>query len=251
MTQTPPGKNTSVPIWAVVPASGVGSRMSLSYPKQYLVIHKKTILEHTLNALTCVDALAGIVLVVNDADSHYKTLDLSGYKNVHCVHGGATRAESVYNGIRYVQRQLTNLEANQSWALVHDCARPCVRPSTIQTLISTCLEKNTGGLLAVKVPDTVKIAKNIHNTPSPQVSHTHDRSLVWLAQTPQLFGVNTLLQALEYCKTHKLTVTDEASAVEQLGEQVLLVEGLRDNIKITRPEDIEMAKAILSHTARP
>ncbi len=216
----------------VVPAAGVGSRMNSSIPKQYLSINKKAILEHTLDKLSQFSKQFPIVVVVSENDPYFNELNLS--QSVTRVAGGKERADSVLNGIEYL---LENDICD--WVLVHDAARPLVTESDIQNLIDTCFTNNLGGILASKVKDTIKQG---HST----IETTVPRESLWHALTPQLFPIEMLHRALKNALKKQLTITDEASAVELQGESVLLVEGRSDNIKITTPEDLRLAQALLT-----
>ena len=246
-------KPSRASIWAVIPASGIGSRMQSDIPKQYLTLNGLTVMEQTLNKIDAVDEVVGIILVVNKEDKHYQTLDLSKYKHIHIVEGGATRADSVLQGLLFVKRYLTQqadvdtsqINIENTWALVHDCARPCVEVAFMHTLINTCLAENTGGILAEKVADTVK-ESTTESTRFPHVISTKDRSALWLAQTPQFFKLTLLINAITQSVKQGLILTDEASAIEQQGGDVLLISSPKSNIKITQPSDLTLAQAILA-----
>lgn len=238
-------------LWAVIPASGIGARMGVGIPKQYLLLCGKTILEHTLHKISQVENLSGIVLVLDANDQYWPTLNCNSISNLHVVNGGASRAQSVKNGLSYIAKKIANNTANNTGqdqevkVLVHDAARPCVNVKNIETLVASCEQANQGGILAAPVADTVKRALAQRETPAVQA--TVDRSLLWLAHTPQYFELHCLLNALNHCEQAGLEVTDEASAIEQTGGQVLLVADGKDNIKITLPEDMLVAEAILAN----
>jgi 2-C-methyl-D-erythritol 4-phosphate cytidylyltransferase len=151
--------------------------------------------------------------------------------------GGATRRDSVYNGL---VAAMAGIQADD-WILVHDAARPCLPAQSLQTLIDTCVQDPVGGLLALPCADTVKrIAPE--NAQGVRSLHTESRASLWLAQTPQMFRAGLLAQALRLANAE---VTDEASAIEQMGLQPRLVQGSRRNLKVTYPEDVAMANALL------
>lgn len=226
-------------IWAVVPAAGVGVRMDADKPKQYLKIKGKTIIEHTLNKLFQLP-LSGLAVCVAQQDNNWESLNVTHQKLLPTVIGGKTRAHSVLNGLRY----LAEFATEDDWVLVHDAARPAVSKQALQRLMNELQEHAVGGLLAVPVNDTVKLA-NAEQT----VKQTMDRSQLWYAQTPQMFRFSILKQALEQAQaTEKnLNITDEASAIELMGLQPKLVLGEASNIKVTMPIDIAMVEMFIEN----
>ncbi|QEI12659.1 2-C-methyl-D-erythritol 4-phosphate cytidylyltransferase [Cellvibrio japonicus] len=229
------------PVWCVVPAAGVGARMKAGFPKQYLKLQHKTILEHTLERLLALPYVAGVVLALHPDDDYWTTLPISRDQRISCVDGAVERAGSVLNS-------LTWLEDNghsDAWVLVHDAARPCVTSDTVANLIESVRRSDAvGGILGVPVSDTLKQVVNDN-----RITGTQDRSKLWQAQTPQFFSVGLLKRALQQALDVGLMVTDEASAMEFAGHQPLMVEGRADNIKVTRPEDLPLATFILQQQA--
>tara|TARA_R110002050_G_scaffold164919_5_gene295113 strand:- start:525 stop:1301 length:777 start_codon:yes stop_codon:yes gene_type:complete len=221
----------------VVPAAGVGKRMLASCPKQYLTINNETILSHTVNRLLSHKSISKVVLVLSDDDDYFEQTALVNNPNIIRVSGGKERVDSVLNGLQ----QVNALE----WVLVHDAARPCVTHDDISKLIDHCLNNNNGGILAAPVVDTMKLANNTSQHQAIQVNKTIERSLLWHAYTPQMFKANTLIKAIEHAQLKSLPITDEASAIESLSLPCSLVSGRRDNIKITRPEDLTLASFYL------
>ena len=132
--------------------------------------------------------------------------------------------------------------AADDWVLVHDAARPCVRQADIESLIRTVTTSDQGGLLAMPVRDTMKLANNNHC-----VEQTIDRTKLWHALTPQMFRLQELQTALTKALEDGYLVTDEASAMEHAGYHPLLIEAHSDNIKITRPEDLALAEFYLQN----
>jgi 2-C-methyl-D-erythritol 4-phosphate cytidylyltransferase len=155
---------------------------------------------------------------------------------VHRAPGGAERCHSVRNGLD----ALTGLAAADDWVLVHDAARPCLRRADLDALLAALMSEPVGALLAVPIADTVKRAE------AARAAATVPRSELWRAYTPQAFRVGLLREALDQAQAQGLLVTDDASAVELLGMQPLLIEGHADNIKITRPEDLPLAAFLLA-----
>jgi 2-C-methyl-D-erythritol 4-phosphate cytidylyltransferase len=189
---------------------------------------------HTLAAFAGVTRLAGVMVVVSDGDAFF---DLYSHPENAMVLiaacGGATRAKSVFNGLNAL---LHAGAAPGDWVLVHDAARCLITPHQINTLIDACSTDAVGGLLALKLPDTLK------RESGGRVAETVDRADKWLAQTPQMFRLGELLAALQAAGE---AVTDEASAMETAGRAPLLVEGSAQNFKVTYPQDFALAHAVL------
>jgi len=226
-----------VRFWAVIPAAGSGRRMGADIPKQYLSLAGHSVLEHTLHRLSLLPAISGIMVVLSPDDTYWKQQRLDWVaRPVYTVQGGQERSDSVINGLHALAPRVSEAD----WVLVHDAARPCVRPQDIQTLISSCRDDPVGGLLARPVNDTMK-----QGDADARVVTTVPRSNLWHALTPQMFRYGTLLQALEQARAQGLEITDEAMAMEAAGLPGRLVEGHADNIKITRPEDLALAEYYL------
>lgn len=219
-------------IFAVIPASGVGSRMQADKPKQYLTLKGKTILEHTVSLFLTHPKIAKVIVAVAKDDPFYTEIALLKSPQIQIVFGGETRADSVFNA-------LNAIEDENAWALVHDAARPCLKRSDLDKLLQ--IEDEQGGILATPAIDTMKRANGT------QILHTEDRSTLWHALTPQFFPAKKLKTALETAFSKRQIVTDEASAMELSGYQPQLVTGRSDNIKITRPEDLALAEFYLTH----
>lgn len=221
--------------WFIVPAAGSGRRMGSEKPKQYLQIQNKTILDHSLSRLLAVKQLAGIVLALDSEDTEFSQSRYAQHDKIVRVVGGKERADSVLAGLNYLKDKI----AAEDWVLVHDAARPCIRSNEIEQLQTQLQDDPVGGILAVPVADTLKrVDDNI-------ILQTVDRSVLWQAQTPQMFRYGVLHQALTHALQNQLSVTDEASAVELAGLSAKIVQGRSDNIKITRPADLDLAEFIL------
>ncbi|MCK3656266.1 2-C-methyl-D-erythritol 4-phosphate cytidylyltransferase [Pasteurellaceae bacterium Macca] len=217
-------------IIAVIPASGVGSRMNASRPKQYLKLQGKTILEHTLSLFLTHPKVERIVVAVSPADPYYQEIKLLHSPKIQIVFGGETRADSVFNALHAVE--------NEAWVLVHDAARPCLTKEDIDKLL--LIEDTNGAILATPAIDTMKRANGT------TIAFTEDRSTLWHALTPQFFPVVNLQNALQNAFQKGLNVTDEASAMELAGYHPQLILGRSDNLKITRPEDLALADFYLT-----
>lgn len=222
--------------FAVVPAAGAGRRMATEIPKQYLKVLGKTLLEHTLGQLLIESRFEKIIVPVAAADSVWPTLEISARADVISVVGGRERCDSVLAGLQ----ALAPFASDDDWVLVHDVARPCITGADIQRLIDVLCDQPVGGLLAVPVSDTIKQVDE-----RGQVMATVDRQALWQALTPQMFRFGLLKTALERSLAAQAVITDEASAIEWLGYQPVVVEGRRDNIKVTRPEDLALVEFYL------
>lgn len=207
-------------------------------PKQYAPLAGRPMLWHAVRAV-CVPPVESVFVVLAPADEVFAAQDWSAFAGklepLYC--GGETRRDSVYNGI-VAAGSVMNAD---DWVLVHDAARPCLSRSDLQRLMDECENDAIGGILALPVTDTVKKAGK-DEAGAQRIVATQDRAQLWLAQTPQLFRAGLLGQALREARGE---VTDEASAVEQMGLRPRLVAGSRENLKVTYPEDLGMAEAIL------
>ena len=220
--------------FALLPCAGFGSRAGTAQPKQYELIDGMPMVLHTLSAFNAVDRIEQVLIVVAPGDD-FLDIDHPEVRVVPC--GGVSRAESVRNGLLAL-RELGAGPAD--WVLVHDAARCLIAPEQVDALIKACETDAVGGLLALKLPDTLKAEQG------GRVSATLDRSDKWLAQTPQMFRVGALLEALEAQAASGFAgVTDEASAMEMAGHAPKLVPGSAQNFKVTYPEDFALAEAIL------
>ncbi len=218
--------------WAVVPAAGLGSRMGSPVAKQYLPLAGSTVLEHTLERLVSHPRIAGVFVAVSDNDGRWSDTAFAAHPRVVRVTGGRERCHSVMNALRVLAGQAHG----QDWVLVHDAARPCVHHDDLDRLIETLADHPTGGLLGMPAHDTMK-----RTDVDLAVRETVSRDGLWHAFTPQMFRLRPLYDALSDALGRELAVTDDASAMELAGHRPLMVEGRRDNIKITRPEDLGLA----------
>ena len=220
--------------WALVPAAGSGSRLGGEKPKQYVEIAGKPLLAHTLESLTEVGLILGIAVgLARDDRWWHEEFSPSG-RILGTYVGGKSRAETVLRGLEYLEPHVHT----EDWVLVHDAARPCIRSSDIERLISERGDGPSGALLAVPVPDTMKQSNG-----RDQVERTISREGLWCAQTPQLFSYEALRDALQ--GSDLATVTDDSSAMEAAGYMPRLVPGRADNLKVTTREDLELAALIL------
>jgi len=222
-----------VSIFALIPAAGSGTRVASDAPKQYLPLAGRTMLWHAVRAV-CVPRVETVFVVLAPGDRAFAAQDWSAFQGrlepLYC--GGETRRDSVYNGL---VAAMGAIEADD-WMLVHDAARPCLPRKDLENLMRETENDEVGGILGLPIAETVKQAAE------NRIQSTEDRSKLWLAQTPQKFRAGLLAEAL---KRARGTPTDEAAAVEQMGLKPRLVTGSRENLKVTWPEDIAIAEAIL------
>ena len=226
----------SLKFWAVVPAAGVGKRMSADRPKQYLQLADKTVIEHTLIRLLGANVFTAIAVAISEEDPYWPELEISKHEKVITAAGGKERADSVLSALKAIR----SLASDDDWVLVHDAARPCITATDIVHLIDTLKNDEVGGILALPSHDTLK------NVQGDCILGTLDRSHIWRALTPQMFRYGLLKTALEEAEGNP-AITDEASALELKGLQPKIVEGRSDNIKITRPEDLALAQFYMEH----
>jgi len=221
---------------ALIVAAGAGTRMAQALPKQYLALNERPLLWHSANVLCSHEALDGACVVLHPDDKWFEQHDWREFggrlQPLYC--GGATRAHSVLLGLEQLRARV----ADEDWLLVHDAARPCLTGALVERLVNELDADEVGGLLAVPVADTLKREDAGH-----RVLRTEGREHLWQAQTPQMFRYGLLLRAMQACDLN--TITDEASAVEQLGLRPRLVLGSAANLKVTYAEDIELAAVIL------
>jgi 2-C-methyl-D-erythritol 4-phosphate cytidylyltransferase len=220
--------------FALIPCAGIGSRAiatgAAPIPKQYQPVAGQPMVMHTLAAFASVPRITDVLVVVAMGDDFFERQSST------CVVsdcGGATRAESVFNGLHDLFEQGAQ---GHDWVLVHDAARCLITPAQINALIDACQDDAVGGLLAHKLADTLK------SEDQGRVAATVPRIDKWLAQTPQMFRIGMLSQALQSAGAE---VTDESSAIEALGLAPKLVPGSAQNFKVTYPEDFALAEAVL------
>lgn len=222
--------------FALIPAAGIGARLGVGFPKQYMPINGKPMLLHVLDTFAAADVIEHCYVVVSAEDGYIdEMLSVAPHlaKRISILkNGGATRQESVLNGLHAMRDQVND----DDWVLVHDAARPGLTLTLIEKLVDALRHDPVGGLLAMPVVDTLKRADA-----DGRVDATVPRDSLWTAQTPQMFRYNLLLRALEQAEQ----VTDEASAVEALGLRPTLVEGSPRNLKVTLSQDIALAELLI------
>ena len=203
---------------------------------------------HTVQAFRALGTeLAGLCVVISPDDADFESVfpDFGWPGETLSRCGGATRADSVRQGLQALLGTPA-AAARRDWVLVHDAARCLVTPAQIRQLIAECQHDPVGGLLAQPLADTLKVQAPAERADAdPRVSATLERSGKWLAQTPQMFRLGDLLDALLAAQARGLAVTDEASAMEALGLSPRLVHSGAHNLKFTYPEDFALAEALL------
>jgi len=224
--------------YALLPAAGVGARMGAGHPKQYLDILGRPMLWHALAAFQRHAGIAGVHVVLSAEDGWWNAYDWSGFDKLRVWRvGGASRAQSVLNGLAAMADELSA----DDWVLVHDAARPCLSQTLLDKLIAEVDDDAVGGILAMPVADTLKRAAD-----AARIAETVPRSGLWAAQTPQMFRHGLLRAVLERAGPE---VTDEASALELAGHAPRLVESDTANLKVTYPRDLELARLLLAASA--
>ena len=220
--------------YAIVPAAGSGSRFGSEKPKQYLNLLARPLIYHALAALVAHPDIERVWVVLAPDDEEWDRHNWSDLgpklETLRC--GGATRADSVGNGLKAAAM----VAADDDWVLVHDAARPCLSREMLGALFAELAADPVGGILAVPVADTLKRADG-----EQRVASTEPRDGLWQAQTPQMFRYGLLRDALAQCRS----VTDEAGALEALGHKPKLVCGDTTNLKVTYPADLALAAMIL------
>lgn len=228
-------------VWAVVPAAGIGSRMQADRPKQYLLLNDKPLLQHTLERLASHPRINGIVVALAEQDPWWAGLDLQLDCELLIADGGRERADSVLNAVD----KLAGHISGDPWLLVHDAARPCLRHSDIDRMLEQLHAHEVGGILGIPITETVKRVDE-----QQRIVETVDRRGIWRAATPQMFRLQLLKQALKAAAEQGTPVTDEASAIELAGLRPMMVEGHQDNIKVTLPQDLALARLYLEQQRR-
>lgn len=228
-------------IFALIPAAGSGTRVRAATPKQYAPLAGRPLLWHAVRAV-CVPQVSAVFVVLAANDEHFARHDWSAFgakvNPLYC--GGDSRRDSVLNGLAAVSGAVDA----DDWMLVHDAARPCLPAGDLRKLLDEGGGDAIGAILALPVAETVKRAGKDEGGVQ-RIAATEDRAQLWLAQTPQLFRLGLLLEAL----TQAANATDEAAAVEALGLRPRLVLGSRENLKVTFAEDLAIAEALLGRRA--
>jgi 2-C-methyl-D-erythritol 4-phosphate cytidylyltransferase len=238
--------------WLIMPAAGVGRRFGTSRPKQYAPLQGRTVIEWALSPFLADPACAGIVVALAAEDPYWEEVSnrLAGIAGrtpeLIFAAGGAERSHTVRKGLA----ALHGRAALDDWVLVHDAARPCLSPQDLEQLLGSLGSHRVGGLLATPAADTLKRAvgspATSATTAGTEVEQTVDRAGLWRALTPQMFRYRMLCDALDRAVASGRLPTDEAQALEWVGERPVLVQGSAANIKITSADDLVLAAALLN-----
>ncbi len=231
---------------AIVPAAGIGARMGASIPKQYLMLGEQTILAHTLDSLISHPNISKVIVALHPEDEFFANLSQANHAKVMTVIGGNERADSVLAALNELSVNQVNATGD-TWALVHDAARPCLTQTDIDKLLQSREHHPQGAILAMPVRDTMKRSIVAKEANSAQVAETVCRENLWHALTPQLFPCQQLKNNLAAALEQGVQITDEASAMEWAGVNPGLVSGRADNIKVTHPDDLQLAKLFLAN----
>jgi len=223
-------------VHALIPAAGRGTRYGGAILKQYLPISGKAVLAHSIKIFQFHPQISRITVVLAEDDQWFASSVGALASAVETVIGGDTRAKSVRNGLTFIVEKYPETE----WVLVHDGARPCLSSRSLERLLEQGLQSPDGAILAMPVGDTLKRAGE-----QREITATVDRSGLWAAQTPQLFRIRALAEAIDAAHREGCELTDEASAMEFVGARPKLVMGSVANIKITHPTDLAIAEALL------
>ena len=219
---------------AVIAAAGAGTRMQSGRAKQMIELGGAPLLLHTLKRFEQCASVHEIVLVLQPDLTSEVLAAISRYgltKIKRVVAGGAERQDSVYRGLQVISADRAGI------VVVHDAARPFVRPDEISAVIAKARAAGAA-LMAIPAVDTIKQIK------TARVQRTLDRNRIYHAQTPQAFRFSMILEAYEKARADGFLATDDSQLVERLGHRVSIVEGSPINIKITRPFDLKIAELI-------
>ena len=227
---------SAVQVHALIPAAGRGTRYGGAVLKQYLPVAGKAVLAHAIRAFQFHPLISGITVILAEDDRWFDSAVGKLSAAVETVIGGDTRAQSVRNGLQFVADNYPET----GWVLIHDAARPCLSPDSLDRLLEQGLQTADGAILAMPVGDTLK-----RESETRQIAATVDRTGLWAAQTPQLFRLDALSDAIDAAHKQGCELTDEASAMEFAGARPKLVMGSAANIKITHPSDLAIAEAWL------
>lgn len=223
-------KQSFVNYFVIMPAAGVGSRMKSEIPKQYLTVKGKKIIEYTLNTLLNYPLFKKCVIVTHKEDEYWPSLKFH-HPKLMTTSGGRKRYHSVFNGLLALK---PFVNAND-WVVVHDAARPFLQTSDIDKLITELGDDLLGGFLGYPLKNTIKRINEKRFT-----HETLDRKTLWQALTPQMFRYHWLFKALNSVIEKQQSITDEANAIELLGQNPKIIEGRSDNIKITDSHDLDL-----------
>lgn len=218
----------------VIVAAGAGRRMNVDINKQYIKLDEKEMITHTIDVFYNHKNIDEIVVCIKEEEEYFfvhEIINKYNFENIKIAYGGKERQDSIYNGLQKVDKSCDIV-------LIHDGARPFVSNNIIDESIKAVKEKKAV-VVGVPVRDTIKVVED------GIIKHTPKRSTLWSAQTPQTFKYDLIMRAYEEAYKHSYYGTDDAMLVEHLGQSVSMIMGSYENIKITNPEDINVAEQIL------
>jgi 2-C-methyl-D-erythritol 4-phosphate cytidylyltransferase len=240
--------------WLVMPAAGSGQRFRAAQPKQYAALEGRTVIEWALAPFLADPRCAQLVVALAPEDHGWAEVasrctatrgaggEATPTQRVSVVTGGAQRSLSVRSALQ----ALAGCAAEADWVLVHDAARPCLDSQDLERLLERAGTHALGGFLAVPAADTLKRAQDCGTAAGMlEVAQTLDRTGLWRALTPQMFRYGRLCTALDVAHAAGRFPSDEAQALEWLGEHPLLIEGAASNLKVTTADDLWLAAAVL------
>ena len=234
-------KSIKTPVIAIIPAAGVGKRMGVNIPKQYLSINDKPILSHTLSAFLEHPKVDKVIVAISKEDDYFAELDEKCHPKLIQTIGGIERADTVLAALKHAIK----IGIKDAWVLVHDAARPCITHVDIDLMLEARKQFPQGAILAMPVRDTMK-----RSSEGNLISKTVCREQLWHAMTPQMFPIKSLHDNLTCALSEGVSITDEASAMEWAGINPGLVAGRPDNIKVTHAEDLQLARLFIEQHKR-
>lgn len=230
------------PFVVIVPAAGRGDRFNQEMPKQYIRLEGQSILELSLKPLLDFSECVGVCIVIDSDDQYWSSISIEGTK-LNFIEGGEKRFDSVMQGLDFWE----NSNENYNSILIHDAVRPCVKSEDVRSLLESLDDDEIdGAILGFPCKDTMKEVSTLDFT----IKKTVDRDSLWMAHTPQVFRKEILFKARKTLETEDQSYTDEAALIEARNGKVKVVKGSWDNIKITFPEDLKLAKSILTNQGR-
>lgn len=219
----------------IIPAAGMGRRMGTDIPKPYLLLKGKTVLERTLSCFQGLDSMRQVIISTSDTYKE-QTSDILNRLfdgvDTAVVDGGERRQDSIYNAFQKISDSI-------SYVAIHDAVRPFIKKDRITSCLSKAVESGAA-IIGVPVKDTIKQV-NSHGF----IKETPDRSQLWQAQTPQIFRKDLYGDSFQFAKQKNVEVTDDASLFEAFGKDVQMVEGDRENFKLTYPIDFKIAELLV------
>ena len=232
--------------WGVVPAAGVGERMEINRPKQYIEVAGKHIIEHSIAPLLQCKMIDAVVVALRKKDKYWQHTSISDDQRISVCEGGVSRAQSVRNA-------LAQLKADaEDWVVVHDAVRPCLKTDTLKQFIKSTWDNHPiGAIMAIAITDSIKHVQHNPIRGGFYIVSTLSRNDLWFrSATPQMFRYRLLCDALDKALPDGFPIDDEAVAMMRSNHEVDVLLGDAQNIKITHREDLEYARRWLSYKKR-